>query len=75
MHADFKGGPVIGMEASVWAMEYESICEDYGADVERGLELGQFGAMVDAESETGCHCFSQELEQISLTSFCHGSCA
>ena len=35
MNADFKGGPVIGTEASVWAMQYESICEDYGADVER----------------------------------------
>jgi hypothetical protein len=75
MNADFKGGPVMGMKASVWAMEYKSICENYGADVERGLELGQFGAMVDDESETGCHCFTQELEQISLTLFCHGSCA
>ena len=67
-HADFKGGPVMESEASVWAMEYESISENYGANVERGLELGQFGAMVDGESETGCHCFTQELKQSILTS-------
>ena len=66
MNADFKGGPVMEMKASVWAMEYKSICENYGADVDRGLELGQFGAMVDDESPTGCHCFTQELEQIIL---------
>lgn len=52
-----------GSEAD-WGQEFQNMCRDFGCDPSHGLDFPSFTRFVNDDSDKGCFCTDEELQQL-----------